>query len=271
MRLAGYQPQYFPRLHYFARILDADVFTISDYVQFVKKHAYPAAPGRPKYGRSYQADTPIKMAAGVQHLPVPVKHEGFQNINATRIAYESPWAERHLRVLSVNYSQARNAAPVLAQLTTLLELPYDNLAELNVATMLWGLAWLLGAPFTPPGVTLATINQALAKQNTFRLKQIVRKSETDIAPPGPGHDATDWIIDSCRKYEATEYYVGGTAQDAYIDAERFMQAGIALVQQSWTCQPYPQQFPKTPFIPNLSIIDLLINVDRATARDILTS
>jgi len=55
-RLAGYQPQYFPRLHYFARLLNADVFEVSDYVQFVKKHAYVDPNGERFRGKSFQAD-----------------------------------------------------------------------------------------------------------------------------------------------------------------------------------------------------------------------
>ena len=83
MRYSGIQPQYFPRLHYFARILNADIFVSRDDAQFLRKHKYPDG----KTDKSYQAHTPIKTPSGIYLLNVPTKHEGFIPIYKTAISY----------------------------------------------------------------------------------------------------------------------------------------------------------------------------------------
>ena len=95
IRYSGLQPQYFPRLHYFARILDADVFVFRDDAQFVRKHKYPNG----STDKSYQAHTPIKQATGRQFLTVMTKHEGFMPLAKTKISYDQKWADDHLKTL----------------------------------------------------------------------------------------------------------------------------------------------------------------------------
>ena len=45
--------------------------------------------------------------------------------------------------------------------------------------------------------------------------------------------------------------------------------GIKITVQDWHCPPYPQQFNKLGFIPDLSIIDLFMNVSPQNAAKIL--
>ena len=48
---------------------------------------------------------------------------------------------------------------------------------------------------------------------------------------------------------------------AYMDRSLFEQHGIKITVQDWKCKEYPQLYKKQQgFIPNLSIIDLLMNV-----------
>ncbi len=270
MRLAGYQPQYFPRLHYFARILDADIFAISDYLQFVKAHTYPQPDGSNKRGKSYQADTPIKSSQGVQYLTVPVRHQGLQPINETGIAYEKSWSQKHLVSLKVSYSRARTFGRIFPQLEQLLAVTYKNLAQLNATTIFWGLSVILGANIgSVAELTGESMNELLQEPHPFRLRRIVLKSETAIPPPDKNRDANQHIIETCQALGANEYYHGGTAATAYVDHERISKAGIILVKQNWLGQPYTQLFPKAGFIPNLSIIDLLANEDTKKVQHIL--
>lgn len=260
MRLAGYQPQYFPRLHYFARILDADIFTISDHIQFVKSHAFPAVDGKHIRGKSYQADTPIKVSTGVHYLTVPITHQGLLPINQTHISYSVDWVGNHLRSIALHYARTPYKDVMIGQLEQLLSTHYPTIAELNTATILWALFWILGAGGDAPHKpSLRAVNDLLSRPHPFRLRRIVVKSESGIAPPGEGRDATDWIIETCRVFGADEYYCGGTALGTYLDATRFQKAGIRLVQQYWVCQSYQQRFPHQGFVPNLSILDLLAN------------
>ncbi|HWO07378.1 MAG TPA: WbqC family protein [Candidatus Paceibacterota bacterium] len=271
IRLTGYQPQYFPRLHYFARILDSDIFTISDYLQYVRKHTYPNPDGTTHRGVSYQAHTPIKTAQGAFMLDIPVKkggEQGRQSLNEAEIDYASAWQQKNINSIHHNYHRATNYSAVFPSLSLVMMQRYGSLAECTIESMLWALSMILEVPcYRPKGPTLAQINDALA-QSPFRLRRIVRMSETPILPADKEkRDANDWLVETCAYFNADEYYFGGTSAAAYMDFSRFEKAGIALVRQQWTCAPYRQQHGE--FIPNLSIIDLLMNVPVAEAREIL--
>lgn len=272
VRLTGYQPQYFPRLHYFARILDADIFKISDYVQFVRAHIYPRPDGsREKRGWSYQAHSPIKLGSGLYFLTIPIVHRGMLPINQTTVSYAKPWPRAHVTTIKTAYARATHAAEILPQLQQLISKQYQNLAELNIATILWALARILDRPDYPAEeLTVERINELLAAQpHPFRLRKIVVISQTDVPPRREGQDSTDWIIESCRRLGADEYYYGGTAAVAYLDHDRLVAAGITPIQQQWTCRPYQQLHPRAGFIPNLSMIDLLMNEDRERVWEVL--
>jgi hypothetical protein len=51
--------------------------------------------------------------------------------------------------------------------------------------------------------------------------------------------------------------------------EKFSKANINLVEQDWKLRPYQQQHSQIDFLPNLSIIDLLMNVDVGEYQAIL--
>ena len=273
-RLAGYQPQYFPRLHYIARILNADIFKCSDTLQYVRRHAYPPVHGKVENGPSFQAHTPVKTARGLHLLDIPTQHVGKKEdrmLHTVGIEYGVPWHEKHLRTIEISYAKASQFKKLFPSLVVLLSRRYGSLAECTVATTLWSLAIILEVPFAASGELSAAAIMGALQQSNFRLRKIVRMSELGMAPAkkGTGQDVNQWIIDTCRALGADEYYMGGTASAAYIDHEQLKAAGITLVTQDWRCEEYSQQFPKTEFIPNLSILDLVMNVEPRDARRIL--
>lgn len=270
-RLVGYQPQFFPRLHYYARVLNADVFVISDYVQYVRKHVYPREDGTSERGPSYQAHTPVKTPAGVKLIDVPVKKGGVggrQPLNEAKIEYGSPWNRKALNQIDQYYRKAPRFASVFPSLSEVLLREYGSLAELSIASFLWGLSEIFELDDdSTRDPTIDAAHRVLPYQ-PFRLKQIIRVSETGVPPADKeARDANDWLIEQCRFVGAEEYYFGGTSASAYMDFERFEAAGIRLVKQEWSCEPYPQMHGA--FIPNLSIIDLVMHVPPAEARRIL--
>ncbi len=269
MRLSGYQPHYFPRLHYFARLLDSDIFEFSDYVQFVKKHKFANPDGTSHRGKSYQADTPVKLGSGINYLTVPAAQHETRAINDTMVAADG-WERKHLKAIFLGYRSAVQYEKLAPQLAMLLDGKYENLADLNIRTTIWALGVISGEiDQTKTIAPLEEVNDWLGQNNIFRLKKIVRISETSVLPSDDVRDATDWIIDMCHALGADEYYFGGTSAAAYMDFSRFKAAGIGLIQQNWICQPYRQQFPRLGFIPNLSIIDLLMNETPQRAQEIL--
>lgn len=271
MRLTGYQPQYFPRLHYIARVLDSDIFTISDHVQFVKSHKYPLSEGGYKRDKSFQADTLVKFSSGKAFLTVPVKQDGLLPINETKIAYDAGrWIPVQMKSMKSNYAKVQGFKTLYPHFEQLLQRQYPNLAALNTTTILWSIGVILaGKDFPVENATIPFVNHLLKEKHPFRLKKIALMSQTPIPPPDEMRDATDWIIETCKYFDADEYYSGGTAAVAYLDKDRVEKAGITIIQQDWRCKEYTQQFSNIGFISNLSILDLLFNEDHDKVQEVL--
>lgn len=268
MRVAVYQPQYLPRLHYVNRALDSDVFIVLDSAQFTRKlkHHDPAAGAT--VHPSFQAHAPIRLASGRHLLTVPVRHGGARtSILRAQVDDRSQWVPTHLRSIHSGYANAEEYATRGPELQELLDADHGSLAELNVRTLLWAVATLLQMPGP---AALDAVNAALASQRLVRLGRIVLASRMHARRPEGRQQGNAWIAALCHELGATEYLCGGTAASNYLDKEFFVTRGIEPVLQSWHCPVYPQQFAdRHPFVPNLSIVDLLLNVDPAAARSIV--
>ncbi len=259
IRLSGYQPQYFPRLHYYNRVLNSDVFELSDYVQFVKKHDFPTPEGGRERGKSFQAHTLIKLNQGAHFLSIPVNDSTSLPINQTQIDYHSNWTYKHLESIKTGYSKSLNFRKYFKELEEILQRKYKTLSDLNIQTFLWGLLRLLTEdPLEINHLSAQTANDYLASFNRFRLKSIFIASQSAVAAPEKGK-ANEWIIALCKYANASEYFHGGTSSSSYMDEASFKKSGIKTVIQNWHCLPYTQQYQKAGFSPNLSIIDLIMN------------
>lgn len=267
MRYSGIQPQYFPRLHYFARILNTDIFVIRDDAQFVRRHRYPDG----RIDKSYQAHTPIKYALGVFFLTVPTVHKGLFPLIKTGVSYDQNWGRRHLKTIQMAYGRAPYFEGVYPEVEHILTMRYEDLAELNSITILWGILRLLGQhPVSREHLSIAFVEERLRKQNIFRLKTIKRASQSKALAARGNLSPNEKIIALLREVGANEDYCGETAVLAYMDKDLFHKHNIKITVQNWKGREHPQQFTKQQgFIPNLSIIDLLMNVSSSDARSII--
>lgn len=258
MRLSDIQPQYFPRLHYFARMLSSDIFVLRDDVQFVRNHKYPDG----KRGVSYQAHTPIKSPEGNKLLPVSIKKNGLLSIREMHISYDQPWAKKQINIIQNSYRKSPNYNELLPDIEFIYAQEYPTVGELNLATICWGLTRLMGGEqINLDSLTLDCVNKMLKKNKFTRLNHIYLGAELFGEKPSQQLSATGRIVELCKRLKADEYVGGGTAFQAYVDTSMFEKAGINLIIQEWDCPTYPQQYNKnTGFITNLSIIDLLMNV-----------
>ncbi|HSK98411.1 MAG TPA: WbqC family protein [Euzebyales bacterium] len=294
MRAAVYQPQYLPRLHYVNRALDADVFVVLDSAQFTRKLKHHGPDGATVHP-SYQVHTPIRLASGRHLLTVPLRGGGARRpLDETLVADPAHWVPTHLRSLHAGYANAPRYGALAPGIAALLERDHPSLAALNLATLLWALAVLLrldlggdlsnragggaagggraggGRDGDPAEHMLAAVNDRLAAQRRVPLRRIVRASDLRTARPAGLQQGNAWIAGLCHEVGADEYLCGGTAAGNYMDKEFFAERGITTVIQSWHCPTYSQRFAtRQRFIPNLSILDLLLNVDPAGALDVV--
>ena len=109
------------------------------------------------------------------------------------------------------------------------------------------------------------------EQNTFRLKRIVKESETETTKNYPESKKNERIIALCKELGATEDYCGGTATAAYVDHSLFDESGIKITVQDWKCKQDDQLYTNQSFIHNLSVIDLLMNVSHKRAYEVITN
>lgn len=267
MRYSGIQPHYFPRLHYFARITSADTFVIRDDAQFVRKHKYPDG----RTGKSYQAHTPIKFTSGTHLLMVPIKHDGKKSIDRTEVQYRDDWVGEHLKTLEIFYRKSPNFKTIFPEIQAIITQKFKTLGQLNSATILWGLLRLMGfKKVAAHQLSLDFVLDNLEKQNIFRLKSIKKGSESKALKRLKNADPNDKIIALLKEVGATEDYCGGTGAAAYMDRDLFEKHGIKITVQDWKCREYHQLFTKQhDFIPNMSIIDLFMNVSQDEAVSII--
>jgi len=202
-------------------------------------------------------------------LTLPTKHDGRLPIHQTKPVFQKPQERlRNFRIIEQNYYQAPNYKRHATALEEIFRTPHETVADFNLASILWGLSVLFELPEKTRLAVLDDIQRELPHSD-FRLKKIILFSKSHVAPPdkGRGRDANDWLVDACRAYAVDEYYFGGTGAESYMDFAKFENAGIALVQQEWCGTPYAQRWGT--FLPNLSILDLLMNVPPVEAREIL--
>lgn len=269
MRVTIYQPQYFPRLHYFNRILNSDVFVILDTAQYVK-NIVQEEKGSAVRVKSYQSDTPIKLATGSYCLTIPLlSRQSYQSIKSTEISYKELWTKKHLFTLKNSYAKAEAFRRLYPDIVLLLNQAYSSLAQLNSTTILWGIAALFNFSTRPDKITLEEINKKLQKV-PVRLKKVIPVSTLNVKRPEGTQKGTEWTAKICQKLQATEYYHGGVAQAAYMESKYYKKLGITTTVQNWKCGTYKQQFiDKVGFIPNLSILDLLFNEEPYKAQQII--
>jgi hypothetical protein len=105
-----------------------------------------------------------------------------------------------------------------------------------------------------PWARLRDLNVAILDLLCNQLGIVTRRllASSLAARAGP----TDRLIDLCHAAGGTEYLSGETGP-AYMDVDRFADAGITVSTQDYRHPEYPQQY--TPFVSHLSVVDLLLN------------
>jgi hypothetical protein len=185
----------------------------------------------------FQNRNQIKTAHGPLWLTVPVHASRPDLINEVRIAPE-PWAPKHVETVFRAYSRAPHLDWFRCEVADMLAQPWERLVDLNLA-----IARRFFACFG------------------IRARQI-RASEIDVTG-----SKDDLIIAICRALGA-DTYLSGEGARAYQDPQKFVDAGIELKYQSYAAAEYAQCHAGLGFLPNLSALDMVLNLG-VRARDAL--
>ena len=215
MLVTIHQPHYMPWLGFFGKVACADFFILLDTVQYEKN--------------SWQNRNKIRNKTGWQWLTVPVKYKYPMRIDEVTIANNQPWVRKNLNALTQSYGNAPYSAPLLKQLSELIERPWDTLVSLNEATTRWHFDLL-----------------------SMRV-DMIRASEL----PPTQEDPTQRLIELCRSVGGDAYLSGVNGRE-YLDMNAWRRSGLGLYFHEYHHPVYPQVH--NGFESQMAAIDLLCNM-----------
>jgi hypothetical protein len=171
----------------------------------------------------------IKSATGATWLTVPVHATLSKTIAETSIA-DPRWQKKHVRSIEMNYARAPYFEWFHNHLKPLVEREWMLLADLNIA-----------------------VTELLFTCLHINCKRI-RASDLQVTGT-----ADELVMNICESLGA-KAYVSGQGAKAYHDEKKFQERGIELHYQEYRNQPYPQCHPKIGFVPDLSALDMVLNM-----------
>jgi len=180
--------------------------------------------------RYFQNRNKIRTQKGWVWLGVPIKKfTSTQKINEIKIDNSTPWQTKNLRIIKNNYAKTKYFKDYFSDLKWVYQTKYEYLSDLNIALIKHLLKTLkINTPLYVSSEILEDIGQGGTKVN----------------------------LNLCKKLKATVYLSGAFGKD-YLDLSKFEKENIKVKFQDFKHPIYKQLYE--PFIPNMSIIDLLFN------------
>ena len=211
-----HQPNYFPGVSYFAKIISTDVFIFLTSVQYTKGN--------------WTNRNRIKSPQGELLVTVPVLTKGKLNqaISEVRINNKVDWRKKHLKTIAQNYRKAPYFNVYKSLLEEVIGFDTEYLSEFNIHA-------------------IKKICSHLGIETEFVLSSELM--ETNLK-------RTDLLVYLVQAVEGMAY-LSGLGGKKYMEVDKFSKVGIELRYTMFEPVPYRQRYGD--FIPNLSILDLLLN------------
>ncbi len=220
VRVTIHQPEHLPWLGFFHKMSMSDVFVLLDNVPYSKNDFQNRNRIRAKGSKD-----------GWSWLTVPTLTKGRfgQKINAVEINNaDTSWKNRCWKSISFNYGQAKYFKDYQGYFHDLYcENSWSKLVDLNVY-----------------------IINALVKELEMEAELILA---SNLGVSGSG---TELLLSICQQLSA-DVYISGSMGKEYLDESIFHQYGIQVEYQCFQHPEYIQVYE--PFIPKMSVIDLLFN------------
>ena len=225
--VAIHQPNFFPWLGYFDKIMHADTFVFLDQVAY------------PKSG-SGAGSWVNRVKILVQGMPAwitcpIVRAHGTQLIHAVRIDDRQPWRKKLLKTLEMNYKKAGHFESSRDWLQSLILHETDMLAEYNIHSIKQIVAAL-----------------GIDRHFTVQSKLGAQKASTEL------------LVEITCKTSGSCYLCGG-GSGGYQEDDKFASAGIKVKYQNFS-HPYYAQNDTGSFTHGLSIIDALMHLGMTGTR-----
>lgn len=219
MRITIHQPEHLPWIGFFHKIGIVDIYVALDNVQY--RHKY------------FQNRNRIRGSSGEEWLNVPVLVKGRRpqliedvEINST----DKRWKQKNWKAIFLNYRKSSYFARYSDYFEVLYTKEWKFLADLNLNII----------------------------QNCMRFlglnTKIVKASQLGVSGKGP-----QLLLDICKALNADIYVSGisGIAGKGKVYEDDFSRYGIKVIYDEFHHPVYEQM--RKPFMPCMSIIDLLFN------------
>lgn len=217
--VAIHQPNFFPWLGFFDKLIRADVFIVLDHVQFPKSEG----------NWSNRVRMAVNGEAAWVTMPVVRDYEGFRRIDEMQIDNRAPWRRKLLQLLRTNYGRAQAFRDVFPQVESWVETPADLVADYNMRVI-----------------------TAICSRLGLRASHMVRSSTLGV------DGAKSELVANLAKRVGGTVYLSGDGSGGYLDEEVLTSAGLAVEYQRLVHPVYPQRAGHD-FIPGLSILDAIFH------------
>lgn len=251
MRLAIMQPYFMPYIGYFQAIAAVDKYILYSNLNFIKE--------------AWMNRNRLLMRDGTIVLTtIPLKGKSSNAmIYDVEIDNSKPWKTKFLRTVQMCYSRKPYYEEVYSILDDLLANDYRLLKDLNAASII-AIAHHLG---------ITTLIESDNSQY-LPMERLLENIETDYSPL-PYLEKTRPIrkvarvIEMCRNENADHFLNAIGGQQLY-SKDEFAQYGIRIDFVQTIPIQYRQDTKTGAFVPNLSIIDVLVNNGREGTQQLLT-
>lgn len=240
MKLAIMQPYFMPYIGYFQAMAAVDKYLLYDKVAFIKK-------GWINRNRIYIQNV------GTQFITIPLKNKSsFTNISDVQIDNTTDWRSKMLNLIYYNYKRSLFFDVVYPLMENSIKQSSELISEYNFV-VLNQIATFLDIN-TPIELCTDPMYEGIEEQLAKYDDSLLRK-----------YDRIKFI---CQANNADNYInpIGG--QDLY-DKKVFAEHGIKLSFVQTEQFAYPQFAPE--FIPNLSIIDVLMHNGKEGTKQLLNA
>lgn len=229
--IAIHQPNLFPWLGFFSKIVRSDSFV---FLENVKNNPRTAI---------YTKRVKIISNAAEYWLTIPLKNkknELFIPICSMEIDKPDIVASKHLKTIELNYKKAPFFNDTFEHVVSFYDNSSSFISQRNIDFIL-----------------------AITKGLNIR-KEFIKGSELNCKS-----DSTELLIEILKKLKASVYLSGDGAGD-YQNEELYKSNGINLMFANFQHPVYPQ-FNTKEFCKGLSIIDVLMNIGFNATKNLLLS
>lgn len=229
--IAIHQPNFFPWLGYFDKVIRSDIFVFLDHVQYQKT------------GGVWSNRVKVLIGNEARWVTAPISRNfrGVRRIDEIFFVEHSRWRAKILQSLVTNYSKATYFREAMAIIEPLILNQENNLARYNAEAII-SIAKLFGQ-----------------SQEKFRWSSTMRLES----------HSNEMLIAITKENGGDVYMCGGGAQGYQIDST-FREASVDLAYQNFQHPEYTQKGIPV-FVPGLSVIDLLMQIGPHRARTVLVS